>query len=267
MKKFFTSIALVVSVLSAGCMTRIETGEVGLRVDFNKQIQGTELMEGSWNQTLIGDVLTFPVRDVGIHINDRHPLTSENTPLGDFDLTVVYNINPTSVSDLWGKKAKAFHTFSKESGDWYLMQSYIVTMVDNASNKVVRGYKALEVNDNRQKIEVEIRAQLLETLKAENLQNSISFSAIQVKNAPPNQEILNTAIQVVRSQNELKVKENEVKIAEKEAQRMAALANNSAQSVAYMDAEARRMMAQAMLNGKVNTVVVPFDFKGFISVK
>lgn len=53
-------IALVVAIGAAnltGC-TRIETGEVGVRVNASKQIEPTELQPGSWNQTLFGDVLT-----------------------------------------------------------------------------------------------------------------------------------------------------------------------------------------------------------------
>ncbi len=38
----------------------IETGEVGVRVGFDKQVQQGELLPGSFNQVLIGDVLTFP---------------------------------------------------------------------------------------------------------------------------------------------------------------------------------------------------------------
>jgi len=51
-----------IAVLS-GC-ERIETGEVGLRIGFDKQVNTTELQPGSFNQTMIGSVLTFPVRDI-----------------------------------------------------------------------------------------------------------------------------------------------------------------------------------------------------------
>ena len=51
--------------LATGC-TRIETGEVGVRVGFDRQIQPGELLPGSFNQTMIGDVLTFPIKDVNV---------------------------------------------------------------------------------------------------------------------------------------------------------------------------------------------------------
>ena len=59
MKKI--SIALLVAMSGVVGCTRIETGEVGLRVGFDKQVQSNELVAGSFNQTVIGDVLTFPL--------------------------------------------------------------------------------------------------------------------------------------------------------------------------------------------------------------
>ena len=57
------SLIAAAAILAAGC-TRIETGAVGVRVDMSRQVQGNELPPGSWAQTIIGDVLTFPVKDI-----------------------------------------------------------------------------------------------------------------------------------------------------------------------------------------------------------
>lgn len=266
MKKILLSLFVVGLFLLSGC-TRIATGEVGLRINANNVTEQTELLEGSWNQTFVGHVIEFPIREVGIYIKDRKPLTTENTPLGDFDALVTYNITPTAVYELWTKHSRAFHVYHDDTHEWHLMESYITTMIDNSVLKVVRQYKQLELNDNRQKIESEIMASLKEDLKRENLSGSITFNNIQVKQMVPNSAILESATAVVKTQNDLKVKQNEVQIAQKEAERMAALSSNSQNSIAYMDAETRKNMGLAMLNGKVNTVVVPFDFKGFINTK
>jgi hypothetical protein len=134
-----------------GC-ARIETGEVGLRIGLDKQISGTELLPGSFNQTLIGSVLTFPVREIAVKLDNKTPLTLDNSTLADFDLTLVYSINPSSVSDLWATKSRSFHAFDDRSQDWYLMYNYIETIANNASYKAVREYRALEVADNRAKL-------------------------------------------------------------------------------------------------------------------
>ena len=72
MKRFALAGIVVASILATGC-TRIETGEVGLRVGFDKQVSGNELLPGSFNQTLVGSVLTFPIKDVTVKVEDMTP--------------------------------------------------------------------------------------------------------------------------------------------------------------------------------------------------
>ena len=66
MKSFVKLSVIALAVASAIGCSRIETGEVGVRVGFDKQVKPGELMPGSFNQTLIGDVITFPVKDVNV---------------------------------------------------------------------------------------------------------------------------------------------------------------------------------------------------------
>ena len=92
------SVALCIAALvvtSAGC-TRIETGEVGLRINFDKTTDPTERLPGSFNQTIIGDILTFKIQDVAVAVDNMTPLASDNSTVKDFDMTVVYNVNPLS---------------------------------------------------------------------------------------------------------------------------------------------------------------------------
>jgi hypothetical protein len=257
---------LGLAVLASGC-TRITTGEVGVRVDMSRQVQGTELMPGTWNQTLIGDVLTFPVKDIAVSLENKAPMTADNSALADFDITVVYGINPTSVSELFTTKSKSFHAFDEKENDTLLMYNYMTTLVNNASYKAVRQYKALEVADNRAKIEDDIKNLVNEQLKEEKLDTALTLSVVQVRNVAPNQEILKAATDFVRSQNELKIKENEVKIAEAEARRMNALANQSSQSIQYMQAQAMLNISEGIKQGKVQTIVVPANFNALMMPK
>ena len=71
----------------------------------------------------------------------------------------------------------------------------------------------------------------------------------------------------MKAQNELKVKATEVEIAKKESERMAALAANSTQSIAFMNAQAQLKVAEGVASGKVHTIVVPYDFKGIVNAK
>ncbi len=249
----------------AGCQ-RIETGEVGLRVDMSKQTLSGELLPGSFNQTLIGSVMTFPVRDVAVIVENKTPLTQDNSSLSDFDATLIYSINPTSVSDLWTKKSRSFHTYSDETHDWYLMHQFMETALNNAAYKSVRKYKALEAADNRKNIEVEIKSVVDDLLKEEGLSQAITVTMVQVRNILPAADIIASANSVVKAQNDLRAKTVEVETAKKEAERIAAL-NSNAKASEYMNAQSQFEIAKAVANGKVNTIVIPYDFKGMVNIK
>ena len=255
-------IALAIAVAVSSACTRIETGEVGVRLNANKQIEGTEMLPGSWNQTLIGSVLEFPVRDIIINVTDKKYQTSDSAALDDFDVTFVYSINPTSVAELYSTKSRAFHAEGKEGV--FLMYSYLETLVNNAAYKAVRAYAALEVADKREPIEKAILESIIDKLKAEKLDTSIIPGAVTVRSIMPNKEILASATRYVSAQNELRVKQTEVDIAKKESERMSALANNSTQSIAYMNAQAALNISEGIKNGKVQTIVVPSNMTGLM---
>lgn len=264
MRKLTLSILAAAAIL-AGC-TRIETGEVGLRVNFSKEVQMQELMPGSWNQTIVGDVLTYPVKDISLTVDNQQPLTSDNSALADFDFTVIYSITPTCVAEIFSTKSKAFHATDEKGGDIYLMYNYLYTTARNAAYKVVREFESLKVADSRVTIENSIRENMQKSLEDEKLDKCISITKVMIRNIAPNTQILQAATDYVRAQNELRVKSTEVEIAKKESERMAALAQNSTQSIQYMQAQAAMKIAEGIANGKVQTIVVPLDFKGMVNV-
>lgn len=267
MKKLLVLVGLVVgSAVLSGC-TRIQTGEVGVRVNMSKEIQGNELLPGSWNQTMVGDVLTFPTKDITVTMENKTPMTSDNSALADFDLTMVYSINPSSVAELYSTKSKAFHLYDPKEHDTILMYNFMMTLANNAAYKSIRGYKSLEVADNRAKIEAEIQAIVADTLKAEKLEGALSLTLVQIRNIAPNAEIMAAATQYVKSVNEIRQKEVELKSAELEAQRMRVLATNSVQNIAYINAQVNMTIAEAIKAGKVQTILVPHGFTMLGSMK
>ena len=263
--KLWKSFAVIgaLAVLTTGC-TRIETGEVGLRVGFDKQVKNEELLPGSFNQVIVGDVMTFPVKDVNVKLDDMTPIAKDNSTMKDFDAIVIYSLNQAQVAELYNTKSKAFHV--KHDGDTYLMFNYIYNAARNATYKEARKYEALDMADNRQQMEVAIKEQIQKTLVEEKLDGAITISQVLIRNVVPADSVVESANALVRAKNEFKQKEVEVKTAEAEARRMQALAAQGAQSIAYMNAKANADIAEGIKNGKVNTVVVPFDFKGQVVV-
>jgi regulator of protease activity HflC (stomatin/prohibitin superfamily) len=264
MKRILTLSVLAAAVLATGC-TRIETGEVGVRVGFDKQVQSGELLPGSFNQVIIGDVLTFPVKDVNVTLENMTPVAKDNSTMKDFDAVVVYNINPQQVSELYATKNRAFHAEFK--GDTYVMYNYIVQNARNAIYKAARKYEALDMADNRGEMEKFIQEEIVRNLADEKLDGSIMISQVLIRNVVPADSVVESANALVRSKNELKQKEVEVKTAEAESRRMAALANNSGASIAFMQAQAMLNISEGIKNGQVQTIVVPSNFNALMMNK
>jgi regulator of protease activity HflC (stomatin/prohibitin superfamily) len=264
MKRILTLSILAATVLAAGC-TRIETGEVGVRIGFDKQVQSGELLPGSFNQSLIGEVLTFPIKDVNVQLNDMTPVAKDNSTMKDFDAVVVYNINPQQVSELYSTKNKSFHAEFK--GDTYVMYNYIVQNARNAIYKAARKYEALDMADARSDMENFIKEEIVRNLAEEKLDGSITISQVLIRNVVPADSVVASANELVKAKNELKQKEVEVKTAEAESRRMAALANNSGSSIAFMQAQAMLNISEGIKNGKVQTIVVPSNFNALMMPK
>lgn len=254
------AIAAAIAILPA--CTRIETGEVGVRVGFDKQVKSGELLPGSFNQTIIGDVLTFPVKDVNVVLDNMTPVAKDNSTMKEIDAVVVYNINPQSVAELYSTKNKSFHAEAK--GDTYVMYNYIVQNARNAIYKSARKYEALDMADNRENMETQIREEIQKNLAEEKLDGSITITQVLIRNVVPADSVVESANALVRAKNEYKQKEVEVQTAKKEAERMAALANNSASSIAFMQAQAALNISEGIKNGKVQTIVVPANFNALM---
>ena len=263
MNRFVKLSLIAAAVTSMAACTRIETGEVGVRVGFDKQVQSGELMPGSFNQTLVGDVLTFPVKDVNVVLENMTPVAKDNSTMADLDAVVVYNINPSQVSELYSSKNKSFHAESR--GDIFLMYNYVVQNARNAIYKAARKYEALDMADNRDQMETLIKEEITRNLAEEKLDGSITISQVMIRNVIPAASVVESANALVRSKNELKQKEVEVKTAEAEARRMAALANQSGSSIAYMQAQAMLNISEGIKNGKVQTIVVPSNFTALMT--
>ena len=262
----FVKIGLVsaLAVTSAAC-TRIETGEVGVRIGMDKQVQQGELQPGSLNQLIFGDVLTFPVKDVQVDVTDLTPLASDNSTVKDFDMAIVYSVNPSSVAELYVNKNRGFHA-TNDDGDTLLMYNYIRQLGRNAAYKVARRYESLKMADNRAEIEQLVRQEIVNQLEAEKLGGAINVSQVLVRQILPADNIVASANALVQAQNEQKQKEVEVRTAKLEAERIAAL-NANAGATKYMEATAIVTIAEAVKAGKVQTIVVPYDFKGIVNVK
>lgn len=253
MKRVLAVLAvLAVAFTSSGCQ-RIETGEVGLRIGFDKQVNTVELQPGTFNQTFVGSVLTFPVREISLTLDNIHPQTKDNSTLADMDITVIYGIVPSQVGELYVSKSHGMHVV--ENGDIYLMYNYLTTISNSAAFKATQKHDAMTVMGSRQDIENEMMIIMRDTLKSEKLDDKIMISQVQVRNAQPAQSIIDSANEAIKAQNDLKTATKKVAIAEQEAARQTLLARPA--NLEYMKVQAQLNISEGVRDGKVQTVLIP----------
>lgn len=262
MKKVILALMAVGVVTMTGC-SRVETGHVGIRTTFNGTVESEELGVG-FHQTLIGSVTTYVANEITWKIDNLTPQTKDRSNLEDLDLAYTYSVNPSMIGDLV-VKYKGRDAID-DRGDRYPLALYVENVVKTATTDVVSKYDALEANEKREEIRTKIRDQAEAMFKEDGLNEAVNIHQVFVKNMLLNKSIMNSANAVIISQNELKTKEFEVQTAKKEAERLVALSNNKA-NIDYMNAKSLSDIAEGVKAGKVNTIVVPFDFKGIVNVK
>jgi hypothetical protein len=253
MKRIFTLSVLAAAVLATGC-TRIETGEVGLRVGFDRQVSTGELLPGSFNQTIIGDVLTFPTKEISVKVEDMTPLAKDNSTMKDFDALVTYNINQAQVAEIYNSKNKSFH--ASHNGDVYLMYNYIFNAARNAIYKAARKYEALEMGDARQAMETEIKEQITRTLAEEKLDGTIVIGQVLIRNIVPADSVVASANELVKAKNEYKTEEVKVATARKRNESMQANPMAIPLLKAEAEADAMRNLPGAIAAFKGQTLVI-----------
>jgi regulator of protease activity HflC (stomatin/prohibitin superfamily) len=116
-------------------------------------------------------------------------------------------------------------------------------------------------------METFIKEEIVRNLREEKLDASITISQVLIRNVVPADSVVASANELVKAKNELKQKEVEVKTAEAESRRMAALANNSSSSIAFMQAQAMLNISEGIKLGRVQTIVVPSNFNALMMNK
>jgi hypothetical protein len=253
MKRILTLSILAAAVLATGC-TRIETGEVGLRVGFDKQVNTGELLPGSFNQVIIGNVITFPVKEISVKVEDMTPLAKDNSTMKDFDALITYNINQAQVAEIYNSKNRSFH--ANHDGDVYLMYNYIFNAARNAIYKAARKYEALEMGDARQAMETEIKEQITRTLAEEKLDGTIVIGQVLIRNIVPADSVVASANELVKAKNEFKTEEVKVATARKRNESMQANPMAIPLLMAEAQADAMRSLPGAIANFKGQTLVI-----------
>jgi len=255
--------AVALMFLFSAC-TRIETGHVGVRTSFNGEVSMDPLGVG-FHQSMIGSIKQFVANEMTLEIRDLTPQTKDRTNLSDLDLTFTYSVVAAEIPELITKyKGRDLEA----NGSTYPVGAYVINVVQTATTDVISRYDALTANESRDAIRQAIKARADEILKEDGLKGRVVVHQVFIKNLAIAQALRDSAMAVITAQNALKAKEFEVRTAEKEADRMAALSKQTGPEYTnLLKAQADMRIAEAVASGKVNTIVIPHNFSGIVNVK
>lgn len=261
--------AVIAFIAFATGFTRITDADVGIRQTWSGEIEDQVLGQGL-HQTLVGDVIKVSKRNLVLDVKAQ-PIVAEKVPMQDFQMKVNYGIVSANAAIAY-KEEKAQHIIT-EDGDIYLLGQYVQTVAGSSIQDVISKYKALDVNDNRTQIEVDIKNQINSKLKSQGKDRFVRVNEINIMAVKPPQSILDSSLAIVNSQNALKTKQNELETAKVETEVKRVLAENASEK--YIDlirAEAEQLKAQAMLEaakkGTLNTmIIVPEKFTSIGQIK
>lgn len=268
MKKLLVKVLGIITLVSSiSACTRILDTEVGVRQEFSGEIQDQVLTQGLY-QVVVGDVVKFSTRNLVLNINTQ-PITLEKVPMQSFQVKVNYGIVPSNAAIAY-KTEKAQH-ITTEDGDVYLLGQYVEYVTNSAVNDVISQYNALDVNNNRTKIEGQIKDVINTKLKAQGKDKFVKVNEINILKVSPPQSIVNSSLAIVNSENALKTKKNELAVAQVEQERMRVLAQSADKDyINLMNAQASVTTAEALkiaaTKGTLNTIIVPKDFNSLGSV-
>jgi prohibitin 1 len=264
MKKLIT-VLLAVGFISnlTGC-GRIETGNIGVRTDFNKTIVTDELQPG-WYGSLFTSVDTYSIKEIEVAQNDMRPKAKDNLSLSDLDISIFYKVNPVSISEMLIKYAGM--TYISPDG----VGLPVYGLVDRQSRSVVyqiigTKYESLSIHQRRTELETDVAVQLQAELdKADPSVFTITKVIVrQVVTDPALEQSIQAAVRV---QKEVEAKTMQIQLARAEAERLQVEAEGQAaanravtSSLTPMLVELRRIEMQEKL-AKAGTHTLFIDTK------
>jgi regulator of protease activity HflC (stomatin/prohibitin superfamily) len=196
-------VALLVLLSLAAC-TRVETGEVGLRKEFNGTVDPEPVPTG-YHQSIIGSVIIFSAREVLVPVQGLHPVTADKLPMEDVDIQFTYHVNPAAIPTLYTKYSASYNV--EEGHEIFIMRSMVEQFVRSAVADAISKYPALKVNDSRTEIAGLIEDDVQKKIKIEGLDKDLTVGQIVFTNVSIPRSIVQSTEQVVAAQNSAKTAE------------------------------------------------------------
>lgn len=206
-----------------GCYGTIETGNAGLRTNFNGALDQKVETEGFYT-SFTGHVDQYTLKEVAVELSDMHPKAKDNLSLSDLDVTIYYKVNsPEALRALAAKYAG--QSVQLADSRFYLPAYRLVESVGKSEiADAVSKHDSLTIHTQRNTLEAEVK-----TAAQTNLESSdpgkFTVTRVVVRQVLTDPTVEQSIRNVVAKGKELEAATLQVQVAEKNAEAVAKTAN------------------------------------------
>ena len=216
MKSIVTALLMAGVVSMTGC-GRIETGHVGVRTDFNKTVEESEVSPG-WYGALFTSVEEMSIKEIEVLQNDMTPKAKDNLSLRELDVSVFYKVAPGKVADMTVK----YTGMNYESKDGLGLPAY--GLVDRQSRSVIydiigKQYESLSIHQRRTELESDIQNKLQKELDEAD-PGVFTVTKVIVRQALTDSQLEESIRAAVKVEKQIEAKDKQIQLAQKEAERL-----------------------------------------------
>lgn len=265
-------LAILIMVVLSAC-GRIETGNVGVRTDFNKTIETTELQPG-WYGAVLTSVDEYVTKETELPLNDLRPKAKDNLSLADLDVSIFYTVNPSQIAELVIKYANM--SASAEEGIFLKYPGYkLVERVARGSvYDTIAQFDSLTLHTKRSEIESNIMNQVQNDLDRSD-KGIFNITKVVIRQVKTDQALEQSIQAAVQMQKQVEAKQNELELAKAEAARKVVEAQGVAdsndiiaKSLTPNYLQYKQIEAMEKFSGDgTHTVVLPSGINPLVSIK
>lgn len=262
MKKYLKLFIVAVAIAMTAACGRIDTGHTGVRTNWDKTVDQQVVNPGPY-LSVTSEVQQYVTNEVTFEIKDLKPQTLDKSYLQDLDFSYTYKVTsnnlPALVTDFKNRTAV-------QGEDYYPMGLYVDTQIRAAAFTAAGKFNAMDANSHRADIEKDIIQIITAKFKEEHLDGIINVSQVTIRNIEVDPKLQDAVVRQLNAQTDNKTKDTEIDSAKKENQRMEDLTQGASPAyIALLNAQSNMKIAEGIAAGRVNTIVVPSDFKGIVN--
>lgn len=224
MKKIATLLGMIaLSIGLSGCYGRIETGNVGIRTDFNGTVADKVEGEGFY-LALVGHVDEYTLKEVPVTLENLTPKAKDNLSLAELDVSVYYRVTSGQAVRALQLKRSGQSVQIGDTSVWAPQFRFVESLSRSEIADAVSKHDSLTIHTQRNTLESEVKSALQSNLDASD-PGQFQITRVVVRQVRTDPTVEQSIRNVVAKSKELEAATLQVQVAEKNAEAVAKTAN------------------------------------------